>query len=72
MREDQNFKNLLLESVKYKICPSCDELIEKNGGCNIMTCKCSHQFCWICLQDLRTHELCSGWNIYPQIEDQKS
>ncbi|KAK6462799.1 hypothetical protein DFJ63DRAFT_319597 [Scheffersomyces coipomensis] len=37
-------------------CPRCETSIEKNGGCNHMTCqKCRHQFCWICLGDWNAH-----------------
>ena len=35
-----------------KKCPKCPFRIEKNGGCDHMTCiKCRHEFCWSCLAD---------------------
>ena len=38
-------------------CPKCSTSIEKNGGCNHMTCrKCSYEFCWICLGDWSSHK----------------
>jgi hypothetical protein len=34
---------------KCKKCPNCRHHIEKNGGCNHMTCSfCEHEFCWLC------------------------
>lgn len=36
-------------SANTKECPKCSSTIEKNGGCNHMTCrKCRHEWCWIC------------------------
>jgi len=39
--------------LEVKRCPSCQEYIEKNGGCNHMTCVCKHQFFWSSLQAYR-------------------
>jgi ariadne-1 len=53
-------------------CPRCKIAIEKNGGCNHMTChKCHFHFCWQCMQKFgsgedggtdgyRTHK-CNGY-----------
>lgn len=31
-----------------KPCPKCGKSVEKNGGCNLMTCRCGQHFCWLC------------------------
>lgn len=38
-----------------KQCPKCLEPIEKNRGCNHMSCRCKHEFCWVCLGDWKAH-----------------
>ncbi|GBG68619.1 hypothetical protein CBR_g3160 [Chara braunii] len=31
-----------------KTCPKCQKPVEKNGGCNLVTCVCGQAFCWLC------------------------
>ncbi|KAF9027606.1 hypothetical protein BDZ89DRAFT_987178 [Hymenopellis radicata] len=39
-----------------KECPKCVSTIEKNGGCNHMTCKkCKNEFCWVCMGPWSEH-----------------
>lgn len=45
--DDKEFLNLA-KNKKYKQCPKCRAWIEKNEGCNHMTCKCRYEFCYIC------------------------
>jgi IBR domain, a half RING-finger domain len=33
----------------WKQCPRCANLIELSTGCNHMTCRCGHGFCYVCL-----------------------
>ncbi|CAG0884323.1 unnamed protein product [Darwinula stevensoni] len=43
------FKKYCSENTKP--CPNCKANIEKNGGCNKMSCfKCGNFFCWLCLE----------------------
>ncbi|EQC29544.1 hypothetical protein SDRG_12793 [Saprolegnia diclina VS20] len=44
--------------VNTKKCPNtkCSVRIEKNQGCNHMSCKtCRHEFCWICMESWQSH-----------------
>jgi len=44
-----------------KRCPKCQTQIEKNQGCNHMTCRhCKHEFCWLCKGDWKDHGTATG------------
>ena len=44
-----------------KKCPKCSASIEKDEGCNHMTCSnCAHDFCWMCMKDWSLHSQASG------------
>jgi len=44
-----------------KRCPICSTRIEKNQGCNHMTCRqCRHDFCWICMESWANHGTNTG------------
>jgi len=39
-----------------KDCPRCTVFVEKNGGCNHMTCRqCGHEWCWMCMKPWKGH-----------------
>lgn len=46
-----------------KTCPSCRQAIEKNEGCNKMTCACGTYFCWTCGKKL----LGDGYSHYRNV-----
>lgn len=47
----ENQANTEWKQTNTKQCPHCKVAIEKNNGCNHMTCnQCRHEFCWICLE----------------------
>lgn len=48
--------NSLWLSMHTKQCPNCKLPIEKNGGCNHMTCdNCHFEFCWFCGHEWHSH-----------------
>jgi ariadne-1 len=53
-----------------KPCPNCHTRIEKNGGCNHMSCtSCRFEFCWICGHQWSNHAgdgyQCTQANKFP-------
>jgi len=55
-RDDSETYNWLVANTKA--CPKCQTSIEKNGGCNHMTCKntsCKYEFCWVCCGPWKDH-----------------
>ncbi|CAL8101208.1 unnamed protein product [Calicophoron daubneyi] len=54
--DDAGTSNWILANTKE--CPKCHVTIEKNGGCNHMTCRnadCKFEFCWLCLDRWEPH-----------------
>jgi len=55
-KDDSETFNWLVANTKA--CPKCGTSIEKNGGCNHMTCKngaCKYEFCWVCVGPWKDH-----------------
>jgi len=55
-KDDSETYNWLVANTKA--CPKCSTSIEKNGGCNHMTCKngaCKYEFCWVCMGPWKEH-----------------
>ena len=49
IKNEEETKKWLEENTKR--CPNCGANINKNGGCNHMTCKnCGYEFCWLCME----------------------
>ncbi|EIW72066.1 hypothetical protein TREMEDRAFT_36398 [Tremella mesenterica DSM 1558] len=52
--DDSETANWLQANTKE--CSKCQSTIEKNGGCNHMTCKkCKYEFCWVCMGPWSEH-----------------
>jgi ariadne-1 len=62
-RNESETANWVLANTKP--CPKCQSRIEKNQGCNHMTCQsCRHEFCWICMGSWSEHGAASGTLLY--------
>ena len=61
---DKSFKNWR-NSYKVKRCPRCKYFIEKNEGCNHMTCfNCKYQFCWFCEKEYDSNHFSLGGKCF--------
>jgi hypothetical protein len=57
----EDIANALWVAANTKQCPRCSTAIEKDEGCNHMSCrKCRYEFCWICMQDWTLHSNNTG------------
>ena len=46
---DKSYSNWSMRKKNVDKCPNCKLRIEKESGCNHMTCwYCKYEFCWIC------------------------
>ncbi|KAL4244137.1 RBR-type E3 ubiquitin transferase [Abortiporus biennis] len=53
-QDDSETANWIKSNTKE--CGKCQSTIEKNGGCNHMTCKkCKYEFCWVCMGPWSEH-----------------
>jgi len=53
-KDDSETSNWICANTKD--CPKCKSAIEKNGGCNHMTCRqCAHEWCWLCHRPWKGH-----------------
>eukprot|EP00349_Pseudokeronopsis_sp_Brazil_P006337 CAMPEP_0202969920 /NCGR_PEP_ID=MMETSP1396-20130829/15821_1 /ASSEMBLY_ACC=CAM_ASM_000872 /TAXON_ID= /ORGANISM="Pseudokeronopsis sp., Strain Brazil" /LENGTH=406 /DNA_ID=CAMNT_0049697995 /DNA_START=211 /DNA_END=1431 /DNA_ORIENTATION=+ len=61
IKNSNESENITWILANTKSCPKCQKPIEKNQGCNHMTCKmCTFEFCWLCLGDWKEHGSSTG------------
>jgi IBR domain, a half RING-finger domain len=53
----REFFDKLIATGDLKLCPKCQQLVEKNGGCKNMTCRCGIEWCWKCGRERRRDEM---------------
>ena len=68
-REKGSGEDFIWMRENTKNCPKCGMSIEKNQGCNHMTCQrkaggCGFEFCWVCLLSWNAHEIVNINSFY--------
>ncbi|KAL4178831.1 hypothetical protein AMTRI_Chr13g84130 [Amborella trichopoda] len=48
----------LAEGNKWKKCPNCKYYVEKQAGCNHLTCRCKSEFCYLCGSQWNANHTC--------------
>lgn len=60
-KDGNEIANALWVAANTKRCPKCELPIEKNEGCNHMSCRtCRHEFCWVCMKAWSLHSQDTG------------
>ena len=77
MKNKSESENITWMIANTKNCPKCQRPIEKNQGCNHMTCNmCKNEFCWLCLGSWSEHGSATGgyykWNKYEDMKKNKA
>jgi ariadne-1 len=77
MKNKSESENITWMIANTKNCPKCQRPIEKNQGCNHMTCNmCKHEFCWMCMGDWKEHGSATGGyykcNKYEELKKDKN
>ncbi|KZT18823.1 hypothetical protein NEOLEDRAFT_1124945 [Neolentinus lepideus HHB14362 ss-1] len=47
--EQERLLSVWVDEQGAKKCPSCNAIIEKDGGCNHISCRCGAHICWKCM-----------------------
>ncbi|KAH7842514.1 hypothetical protein Vadar_006199 [Vaccinium darrowii] len=53
-------------------CPKCHKAVDKNGGCNHMSCICGAYFCWLCGEDLNRNHTGNSCGRYKEDRKKKT
>lgn len=48
-----------LIAMTTKSCPSCLKKVQKDEACKHMTCRCGHEWCWVCGKKIKNLSDCS-------------
>ncbi|KAJ1304508.1 hypothetical protein OPQ81_005653 [Rhizoctonia solani] len=68
-QDDSETANWIKSNTKE--CTKCQSTIEKNGGCNHMTCKkCKAEFCWVCMGPWSEHG--NAWYTCNRYDEKES